>query len=116
MDSRFDDEVSSANNFDNSLHPHLRDNVEWSINVETEVIVHSLDSVSSGINIDDVPSLASLSTSWLKTHFLSFFILASIHLEALLVVDILEVVASVSEELPPSRVGAPHSDVMVILV
>ena len=47
VDSGLDYKISSSNNFDNSVHPHLGDNVEWSIDKESKVGVQSLDFLSA---------------------------------------------------------------------
>jgi hypothetical protein len=64
--------------FYDSLHWHSRDNVEWSIDVPSEVAVKSLVlNLISFIKIDNLPSLVDVSVSVVNNDLLSFLILAS---------------------------------------
>ena len=113
MNSGFDDEVSTTDNFNNSAHPHLRDDIEWSIDVEAEVGVHSLDLISClGVKIDNSPSLVKTVVSLPYNNLLTFFIFALPDIKNLLVLNIDQVLASVSEQLEPSGVGVPHLHVV----
>lgn len=114
MYSGLNNNVISSNHFENSVHPQFRYNVEWSIDIETEVWIQSLNSDSSlGVKINYSPSLVSLVVSSSGHDHVSFSVFAIYQWENLSVLNISEVIASVSEELPPIRVSAPDLHVVM---
>ena len=108
-----DNKVSSSNNFNDSIHPHLGDDIEWSIDEEAEVGIHSLDLISAlGVKIKNSPSLVDLVVSGVDSNISSFLIDSANDFKYLVVLDIDEVSSAISEELEPSRVGVPHLHVV----
>jgi hypothetical protein len=100
--------VSGTNAFSNSLHWESRYEIEWSTNVHSEVFVKSFSLVfSSFVKVDDLPFLVSLTMVAPYDNSLAFNISASSDIKYLVVLPIDELVVSILEDLPPSRVGTP---------
>jgi hypothetical protein len=96
-----------------SVEWELRDNVEWSVDMETEVFIESFSLRSlSFIEINDIPLLVSCLTVTENSNCLTFFILASFNFNDLVVVPVNELVILILENLEPSRVGAPNLHVV----
>ena len=109
VDSSLNDKISSTDNFNDSVHWQLRDNVEWSVDEEAVVTAQSLDWLAFDfVKIQNLPSLVNSIMSIPHVHSLTFSIFVSGHIKNLLVVNIGEEAVMVSEELPPSRIGAVH--------
>jgi len=87
----------------NSVEWKLRDNVEWSVNVESKFFIKSLGFSLDSINITNLPSLVCSIVSVVDTNSLSFFILISTNVEASVsLLDVTEMLTSISEDLEPS--------------
>jgi hypothetical protein len=56
----------------NSLHWHLVDEEEWSINEKTELLVETLSLLLEVFDVDDSPFLVETSMLWISNNFLSF--------------------------------------------
>jgi hypothetical protein len=105
-DISLEPEVVVASGFDNSLHWESGSNVEWSVDMETEILIKSFSSnLLCFVNIDDRPSLVSTVVSLPGDNFLSFSILSTRDIKCLLVLDVDEVATSVPPDLPPVRVS-----------
>jgi len=93
--------------FSNSVHWESRDNVEWSVHVESEFVIYScLWNWFCFINIDDSPSLVCSSMLVPNNNISSFFIFSSMDINCLIVSQVDEVFSLIDEDLPPVRVGA----------
>ena len=96
----------------NSLHWHSRSDVEWSVDVETELLVEALGSVlGSLVEVDDLPSLVGIvlavSILAVDDDLLTFFVLSSLNFNHLVVGWIDQEFTLQLEDLEPLRVGAP---------
>jgi len=100
--SQIDPMVSVHSN--DSLHWHSRSDVEWSIDMETLVLIDSLGSnITSIFNIGNIPFLVSLSIVVGNSNWLSFNISSFIRdFNNLVVLDVNKLVTSELEDLPPS--------------
>jgi hypothetical protein len=82
--------------------------------MESKVFVKSLGLyLLSLINIDDLPSLVDLSVSLVQDNILVFSVLSSFNIKYSVVLHVGDELSFVSEQLPPSRVGAPDLKVSV---
>ena len=107
-----DDEVS-ASDFNDSAHPHLGHNIEWSISEESEVAIQSLDGFSGyGIAVTNSPFLVGSVVSIGNSNISSFSIMATLNFKNLLVMNIGELIVSIIEELEPAGISVPHLHVV----
>ena len=85
-------QMMSSNAFNNSVHPHLRDNEERFLDLKSEVLVKSLSlDLFSIFSIDHSPRL-SLRVVLLRNYNVgSFFVFTSSNIENLHVLNIVEV-------------------------
>ena len=91
----------------NSLHWHSWSDVEWSIDVETELFVHSLGLNCWGlINVYNLPFLVSSTVTLVSNNWLSFSIFSSWYIKNFTVLDVDELFSSELEDLPPLWVGS----------
>jgi hypothetical protein len=96
----------------NSLHWHSWSHVEWSVDIESELFVHSLCfNFWSLINIDNLPFLVSSSVVLVNNYWTSFSIFSSINIKDLTVLDVNELFSSILEDLPPLWVGSTNLQV-----
>ena len=103
VDSVTDDDVSATNNAEHSSHGESGDDVEWSVDPESEVLVKSLDLVTLClVDIDDLPSLVEASVLSPDNNFLAFRVLVTLDIEDLSVFGVDELLVLILEELPPS--------------
>jgi len=79
--------------------------VEWSIDIETEVFIESLSQVLCRVNVYNSPSLVCSVVSVPDLNVLSFNILVSCNINNLLVVDIDNELIFISEDLEPATVS-----------
>jgi hypothetical protein len=99
--------------FSNSVEWKFGDHVEWSIDVEVEILVDTLGWISLHfINIDNIPFLASTTAVAKNLDCLSFNILGSSDIKYFTVLPINELATLVLENLEPSRVSAPDLHVV----
>jgi hypothetical protein len=99
--------IVSTNTFHDSSEWLLWNKVEWSIDIESKFLVITLSSILSMVfEVDNVPFLVSTVMFGVNNNWLSFIILVSWYIKALLVLPIDEVLVLVSEQLPPIWVGA----------
>jgi len=86
-----------------SSHWHVRSNVEWSVDVETELFIESLSfNLSSIVEIDDLPFLVKSIVVSSNGNWSSFFILVSFNIDDLSILsNIDELSCSVLEDLEP---------------
>jgi len=105
-------EVSSIF-FDSSSTAHLRDDVEWSTEVETILFLYLLLHWVLFFSVDDTPLLVSGIDLLCGSNILAFlaFIVVDLHDLAL---DIDEQVCSESEKLVPFTVSSTDVDLVVV--
>ena len=102
-------DAASTNNVHGSAHWESRDNVEWSIDIESEVTVEALSTLTlDGVQVNNVPFLVAAVVSVPGDNVLTFLVLATPDIESLIVLDIHELFSLVSEELEPSGVGVSN--------
>jgi hypothetical protein len=102
-DPLFDPQVVSTLILKNSVGWESRDNIEWSVNLETEVLIKSLGLFSCLISVDDSPFLVGIVGSLGNSYSGSFFILGAGNVQASIrLLNITEVFSLISEDLPPS--------------
>jgi hypothetical protein len=90
----------------NSVEWKLGNKVEWSVNVETEVLAYSLGLWSLGfVKINNIPLLMLASVVTPNSNLMAFLVFSSSNVEDLVRLPVDELVVLVSEYLPPSRVG-----------
>jgi len=107
--------ISVSVHLSNSLHWKSRSDVEWSVDVESELFVNSLGLFLLGlIKIDDIPSLVCLSMVVPYNSWSSFFICSSMDIKNLVVLSVDELLVGVLEDLPPVGVGTPDLHVLVL--
>jgi hypothetical protein len=105
--------ISSTKHFNNSVEWQLRYHVEWSINVDTELIIESLGlSLLSLIKIKNLPFLVCSAVVSSNTNSIAFFILRSSYVKDLVIGPVDELIIIVLEDLEPSWVGAPDLHVV----
>jgi len=108
LSESLDYNIVGTNGFHNSLQWESWDKVEWSVDLESEITVHSLSCNLFGyIKIENFPDLVSSIWSVVYNDLVSFLIFVSFNFNAFLVLPINEVSLLIGEDLPPSRVGAP---------
>jgi hypothetical protein len=91
-----------------SLHWHSRSNIEWSVDMETELFIKSLSFKRiSFVEIDNIPSLVSFTFVALSIDWLGFFILWVSYSNDSVILDVDKLVVIILEYLEPSWVGAP---------
>jgi hypothetical protein len=94
--------IVGTNALDDSLHWQSRSNVEWSVDMETEVVVDSLGSYSiSFIKIYYTPLLSSSICVTVNYNCMSFFILFILNTKCFRGLPIDELVLLVLEYLEP---------------
>jgi hypothetical protein len=91
----------------NSLHWKSGSNIEWPIDIESELFIKSLGfSLCLLVKIEDLPSLVSSVMSVMNLDLLSFNIFTLEYIEASVgLLDVTEVFTTVDKDLEPSRVG-----------
>jgi hypothetical protein len=91
----------------------LRNNVEWSVDVESKLFTHSfcLDFLGF-IKVDNSPFLVRLSVISPNNDSLSFFISSTSDIENFLILNVNELLINILEDLEPSWVGAPDLHVV----
>jgi hypothetical protein len=98
-----DDDISATDDGEHSSHGESGDDVEWSVDPESEVLVESFDFVTlSLVDIDDLPSLVEAGVLSPDNNFLAFRVLVTLDIEDLSVFGVDELLVLVLEELPPS--------------
>jgi len=113
LDESSDLNVVSSHAFSNSLHWHSRSDVEWSVSMESEVLINTLIFIlSSLVNIEDSPLLVVALVVRPDAYSSSFFIFTSFNIKNLAVLPVDELFVLILEDLPPSRVGAPDLHVV----
>jgi hypothetical protein len=84
-------DVVGTNALEHSSEWKLGDDVEWSIDMESEILVETLSLESFlFIMVDNSPSLVNTSVSLVDNNSLSFNILVSRHIKNLLVINVHE--------------------------
>ena len=82
--------------------------------MEAKFFAESFSSLlSSLVNIDNLPSLGFASVVWPDTDLLAFNISSTNDIKSLVALPVDELVVLISENLPPSTVGAPDLHVSV---
>ena len=106
--------VVGSNTLGNSIEGEFRDNVEWSVDVETEFFVKSLGfSFCLFVKVEDLPSLICTIMSVVNLNCLTFDILVADYIKAsVLLINVTEVLLSKCENLEPLRVGTPDLHVI----
>lgn len=85
---------------------HLVDEIERSIDIESEGFIQALGwSFTLSVDVDDAPSLVCAIVSSVRDDPLGFKILATVYIEYLLVVNIHDVLPVVLEDVPPEDIG-----------
>jgi hypothetical protein len=105
--------IVSSNTFSNSLHWKSRSDVEWSISIESEVLVETLlFSLAGLVNIKDCPLLVVALIVAPDSDRSSFFVFTSFNIKDLVVLPVDKLLVLILEDLPPSRVSAPDLHVV----
>jgi len=100
--------IVGTDTFGDSLHWKSWSDVERSVNVESELIGHSLSwFFGSFVKIDNGPSLVDTTIVTINAYWLTFNIFFTGNFKDLLVLDIDELFFLISKDLEPSWVGAP---------
>jgi len=87
----------------NSVEWKLRDNVEWSVNVESEFLIESFCFCLYCVYISNLPPLVGTVVSVVNLNLLSFSIFTLVHIKASVGrLDVAEMFTSISEDLEPS--------------
>jgi hypothetical protein len=108
-----DSKPASTLVLNNSVGWESWDNVEWSVDVEAEVLIKSLGLSGWIICVDNSPSLVGIVVSLLDTDGCSFLILGGGNIKASIgLLDVTEVLSLECEDLPPSWVSAPDLHVV----
>jgi hypothetical protein len=91
----------------NSVEWELWNDVEWSVDMESEFFIESLGfKLVSFVKIDDLPSLVNTFVVILNINWFTFYVFGSSQY-SLVVLEVDEVRSTVLEQLPPSWIGAP---------
>jgi hypothetical protein len=99
--------------FKNSLECKSWSNIEWSVDMEAPFFAHSLGLFSfSFVNIDDLPLLVFASVVAPNSYSLAFNVFSTSNIKDLVVSWVDKLSSFVSEQLEPSRVGAPDLHVV----
>jgi hypothetical protein len=115
VDSIADDDVSSANNCEYSSHWESWDNVECSVDPESELLVESLNFITLGlVDVDDLPSLVETGVLSPDNNLLAFWVLVSLDIEDLSWLGVDELLVLILEKLPPSWVSSPGKHVVCL--
>jgi hypothetical protein len=95
--------IVCTNALNNSVEWELRDEVEWSVDVESEIFINtlSLDCVSL-IKVDNLPLLVSSALISPYSNCLAFFILSSFDIKNFAALPVDELVVFILEYLEPS--------------
>jgi len=106
--------IVGSNTLSNSVEWKFRDNVEWSVDVESKFFVKSLCfSLCLLVKVKDLPSLVCTIMSVMDLNCLTFDILVSDNIKASIsLVNVAEVLLSICENLEPLRVGTPDLHVI----
>ena len=87
----------------NSVEWKFGDEIEWSIHMETEVLVQPLGLWSlCFIKIDNVPLLSSASVVAVHLNWGAFTVIATCDIENFLILPVDKLVVLILEDLPPS--------------
>jgi len=96
-------DVVSTVALSNSIEWKFRDDVEWSVNVETKFLIQALCFSLHSINISNLPSLVGSIVSVVNLNLLSFDIFTLVYIKAFVGrLDVTEMFTSISEDLEPS--------------
>jgi hypothetical protein len=85
----------------NSVEWKFRDNVEWSVDVESKFFIQSLSLSLDSVNIDNLPSLVGTVVSIMDLNGLSFNIFISNYIKTFSILPIDKVFTLILEDLPP---------------
>jgi len=81
--------IVSTNAFSNSVEWKLRDNVEWSVDVETEFLIESLGfSLRTFIKIQDIPFLIDTLAIVIDSNWLSLLILRCCVKDSIVILEV----------------------------
>jgi hypothetical protein len=101
------EDIGSTLALSNSVHWESWDNVEWSVDVESEIFWKSLGLRSfSLVNVGDSPFLVSAIMSLVDNDDLSFSILSTWDIKCFSILPIDELAVLILEDLPPVGVSA----------
>jgi len=86
-------QIVFTHNFNDSIHPHHRYNIEWSINKESKVLIHSFDPINIHcIQVNDFPLLMQHIFLLLRDDYtLSFRIFAVINIKDFAIFNVNEI-------------------------
>jgi hypothetical protein len=109
-----DNNVSSINDIEVSSSWQLRDNVEWSFNIESEIFIEFslLGESFPLVTVDNIPLLVATIMLVPYNNLSVLSILSSVDIKDLSFL-INDVSILVSEQLPPSSIGTFRIDLMV---
>lgn len=98
-----DSKIGSVRGAEISTHVHSRLEVEWSVNVETVWLVHTLDWLLVHIiDVNDSPFLVqTVMLSVMCDNILSFLVGASVDIEDLGLIRRLDMLSNILESIPP---------------
>jgi hypothetical protein len=107
LDPSLEYNVVCSNHLGNSLHWESGYEIEWSVDVHTELFVKSLGWLWLGlVKIGNLPNLVIIISSCFNVNNLAFLIGLTFNIKTLLVIDIAEMLSLICEDLPPVRVGS----------
>jgi hypothetical protein len=108
------DHVGSTEHLYHSVEWKLRNDVEWSIDIEAKFFIKTLGlSLCLLVKIEYLPSLVSTVMSVVYSNSLTFFVCVTYNINTSLgLLDITEVLSLEGKDLPPSRVSAPDLHVV----
>jgi hypothetical protein len=110
-----EDHIGSSKHLSNSVEWKLRDNIEWSIDVESEFLIQSLSlSLCSLVKIDNLPFLVTAISLSINNNLSSFLIFRLFNIKALSVLNVAESVNLKFEDLEPLGIGAPNLHIICI--
>jgi hypothetical protein len=113
LDPSVESDVSGTMTLNNSLHWKSGSKVEWSVDMESEIFIHSfLGNLLCFIKIHNLPFLVVSVVLVMNDNWSSFFVLCSINIECFTVLQVDELFVFILEDLEPSRVGAPDLHVV----
>jgi len=95
--------IIGTNALCNSVEWKFRDEVEWSVDVESEFLVESLGlNLSSFINVEDSPFLMSTLIVRPNSNWVSFLILCTFDIKDFAALPVNELLVLIFEDLEPS--------------
>jgi hypothetical protein len=99
--------------FDNSSEWKFRDNVEGSVDVESEVFADSFNLRTLGlVKVDNCPSLVSSSVVTEYSNSVAFLVFASFNVKNLATLPVDELFVLIFEHLPPSGICRPDLHIL----